>query len=150
MRALREALLNAVRHGAPPVSVYVEMGSEHVEAFVRDHGPGFDPEDVPKNRHGRLRVDPGSMSRHCRSAKVRRLEHGTEVSISLPLAAASASVDQPNMTTQTPCLPSPSVLCWSMMTACSGLVSRPSSTSSTVIVGEVVDVDSAITVVAQT
>jgi signal transduction histidine kinase len=99
VRALREALLNAVRHGAPPVSVYVEVGSERVEAFVRDHGPGFDVEDAPKDRLGVRESILGRMSRHGGSARVRRLEHGTEVSICLPLAAASASGDQPDMTT---------------------------------------------------
>ena len=42
VKATREALLNAVRHGAAPVSVYVEVGPSGVEAFVRDHGPGFE------------------------------------------------------------------------------------------------------------
>jgi signal transduction histidine kinase len=100
VRALREALLNAARHGAPPVSVYVEVGPERVEAFVRDHGPGFDVEDAPKDRLGVRESILGRMSRHGGSARVRRLEHGTEVSISLPLAAASAAVDQSDMTTQ--------------------------------------------------
>ncbi len=52
VRAVREAVLNAVRHGAPPVSVYVEAGHEGVEAFVRDHGPGFDLDEVPGDRLG--------------------------------------------------------------------------------------------------
>ena len=94
VRALREAMLNAVRHGAPPVSVYVEVGSELVEAFVRDHGPGFDLADVPQDRLGIRESILGRMSRHGGSARVRRLEHGTEVSISLPVTAASASVVQ--------------------------------------------------------
>jgi signal transduction histidine kinase len=85
--ALREALLNAVRHGAPPVSVYVEVGSELVEAFVRDHGPGFDLAEVPKDRLGVRESILGRMSRHGGSAAVRRLDHGTEVSLSLPVKA---------------------------------------------------------------
>ena len=52
VRALREALVNAVRHGAAPVSAYVEVGSELVQAFVRDHGPGFDMDAVPQDRFG--------------------------------------------------------------------------------------------------
>jgi signal transduction histidine kinase/phage shock protein PspC (stress-responsive transcriptional regulator) len=102
VRALREALLNAVRHGAPPVSVYVEVGPERVEAFVRDHGPGFDLEDVPKDRMGVRESILGRMSRHGGSARVRRLERGTEVSIWLPLAAGSATVDQPDVSTKPP------------------------------------------------
>jgi len=96
VRALREALLNAVRHGAPPVSVYVEVGSVSVEAFVRDHGPGFDLEDVPQDRLGVRESILGRMSRHGGSATVRRLEHGTEVSLSLPVTATPDAVAQPD------------------------------------------------------
>ena len=85
VRALREALLNAVRHGAPPVSAYVEVGSELVEAFVRDHGAGFDIDAVPEDRFGVRESILGRMSRHGGSAALRRLEHGTEVSLSLPV-----------------------------------------------------------------
>jgi signal transduction histidine kinase/phage shock protein PspC (stress-responsive transcriptional regulator) len=91
VRALREALLNATRHGAPPVSVYVEVGSELVEAFVRDHGPGFDLADVPQDRLGVRESILGRMSRQGGSARVRRLEHGTEVSLSLPVTTGSPS-----------------------------------------------------------
>ena len=38
--ALAEACQNAVRHGAPPVSVYVEVRPEAVEAFIKDSGEG--------------------------------------------------------------------------------------------------------------
>jgi signal transduction histidine kinase len=96
VRALREALLNAVRHGEPPVSVYVEVGSERVEAFVRDHGPGFDLADVPQDRLGVRESILGRMSRHGGSAALRRLEHGTEVSLSLPVTAASSTAAQPD------------------------------------------------------
>jgi len=89
--ALREALLNAVRHGAPPVSVYVEVGSELVEAFVRDHGPGFNLAEVPQDRLGVRESILGRMSRHGGTAALRRLEQGTEVSLSLPVRAASYS-----------------------------------------------------------
>lgn len=97
VRALREALLNAVRHGAAPVSAYVEVGSERVEAFVRDHGPGFGIEDVPEDRFGVRESIIGRMSRHGGTAVLRRLEHGTEVSLSLPVTAAeSPPVAQPD------------------------------------------------------
>jgi signal transduction histidine kinase/phage shock protein PspC (stress-responsive transcriptional regulator) len=88
VRALREALLNAVRHGAAPVSAYVEVGSERVEAFVRDHGPGFSIDDVPEDRLGVRESIIGRMSRHGGSAALRRLDNGTEVSLSLPVTAA--------------------------------------------------------------
>src|SRR5450759_112030 len=92
VRALREALLNAARHGAPPVSVYVEVGSELVEAFVRDHGPGFDLAEVAQDRLGVRESILGRISRHGGTAGVRRLEHGTEVSLSLPVTVVSSSV----------------------------------------------------------
>jgi len=97
VRALREALLNAVRHGSVPVSAYVEVGSELVEAFVRDHGPGFDMDAIPRDRLGVRESIVGRMTRHGGSASVRRLENGTEVSLSLPVTAAeSPAVAQPD------------------------------------------------------
>ena len=84
VRAIRESLLNAVRHGAPPVSLYVEVGPLGVEAFVRDHGPGFELDDVPPDRLGVRQSILGRMNRHGGEARVRRLEQGTEVSFTLP------------------------------------------------------------------
>lgn len=86
---LREALLNAVRHGAPPVTVYAEVGPTGVEAFVRDHGSGFDLDDVPADRLGVRESILGRMARHGGSARVRRLDDGTEVALALPLTAAA-------------------------------------------------------------
>lgn len=85
VNALREAMLNAVRHGEPPVTAYVEVGSAVVEAFVRDHGAGFDPADVPEDRLGVRESILGRMQRHGGTARVRRLEQGTEVSLELPV-----------------------------------------------------------------
>jgi signal transduction histidine kinase/phage shock protein PspC (stress-responsive transcriptional regulator) len=90
VRAVREAVLNAVRHGAPPVSVYVEAGREGVEAFVRDHGPGFDLEEVPGDRLGVRQSIVGRMTRHGGQARVRRLDQGTEVQLTLPAATSPA------------------------------------------------------------
>jgi hypothetical protein len=78
------------------VSVYVEVGSERVEAFVRDHGPGFNLAEVPQDRFGVRESILGRMSRHGGSAGVRRLEKGTEVSLSLPVAVAQPSVAKPD------------------------------------------------------
>jgi signal transduction histidine kinase/phage shock protein PspC (stress-responsive transcriptional regulator) len=99
VRALRESLLNAVRHGAPPVSAYVEVGAGGVEAFVRDHGPGFDPATVPADRLGVRESIVGRMTRHGGSARLRRLEDGTEVALTLP-APAEPPVQTPNPDTQ--------------------------------------------------
>jgi signal transduction histidine kinase/phage shock protein PspC (stress-responsive transcriptional regulator) len=83
-RAMREALLNAVRHGRPPVTAYVEIGPSGVEAFVRDRGDGFDLEAVPEDRLGVRQSILGRMERHGGSARVRRREDGTEVELRLP------------------------------------------------------------------
>ena len=91
VRALREALLNAVRHAAPPVSAYVEVGPEAVEAFVRDHGAGFDVEAVPRDRLGVRESIIGRMRRHGGSARLRRLDDGTEVSLRLPVTGPAAA-----------------------------------------------------------
>ncbi|GAB2695976.1 ATP-binding protein [Thalassiella azotivora] len=89
VQALREALVNAVRHGAPPVSVYVEVTEDGVEAFVRDHGPGVDLDAVPADRLGLRRSVLERMARHSGSASVRRpAGGGTEVRlVHGPLAA---------------------------------------------------------------
>ena len=72
--AAAEAMRNAARHGAPPISVYAEVegaqvegaqvgdaaggtedaatGGITVEIFVRDHGEGFDPEHLPAGHSG--------------------------------------------------------------------------------------------------
>lgn len=91
VEALREAVHNAVRHGAPPVSVYVESGPGGVEAFVRDHGAGFDLDAVPPDRLGVRHSILARMERHGGSAAIRRRPDGTEVTLTLPPVPASAS-----------------------------------------------------------
>ncbi len=85
LRAAREALLNAVRHGRPPVSVYLECRADVVEVFVRDHGDGFDEQAVPEDRLGIRESIVGRMTRHGGTATVRCRESGTEVHLSLPV-----------------------------------------------------------------
>jgi signal transduction histidine kinase len=63
----------------------VEVGPVAVEAFVRDHGAGFDPDAVPGDRLGVRESILGRMHRHGGTAAVRRLEDGTEVSLRLPV-----------------------------------------------------------------
>jgi signal transduction histidine kinase/phage shock protein PspC (stress-responsive transcriptional regulator) len=90
VKATREALLNAVRHGAAPVSVYVEVGLTGVEAFVRDHGPGFEMGEIGDDRLGVRESILGRMRRHGGAAKIRRLESGTEIELTLPPLAKGA------------------------------------------------------------
>jgi signal transduction histidine kinase/phage shock protein PspC (stress-responsive transcriptional regulator) len=83
-QAMREALLNAVRHGGTPVTAYVEIGPAGVEAFVRDRGDGFDLDTVPDDRLGVRQSILGRMERHGGTARVRRRDDGTEVELRLP------------------------------------------------------------------
>ena len=82
--ALAEACQNAVRHGAPPVSVYVEVRPQAVEAFIKDSGEGFDPASIAADRHGVRDSIVGRMRRTGGSATIRRLARGTEVALSVP------------------------------------------------------------------
>ncbi len=91
VQAMREALLNAVRHGGTPVTAYVEIGPTGVEAFVRDRGDGFDLEAVPADRLGVRQSILGRMERHGGTARVRRRDDGTEVELRLPPIEGGAS-----------------------------------------------------------
>ncbi|HLS75080.1 MAG TPA: ATP-binding protein, partial [Actinomycetaceae bacterium] len=86
----REALRNAVVHGAPPVSLYVEVGEGVIEVFVRDRGAGFDLDAVPADRHGVRDSIIGRLERHGGSATIRTGPAsglvGTEVSLRMPTA----------------------------------------------------------------
>ncbi|MGJ7439430.1 ATP-binding protein [Aquipuribacter sp. MA13-6] len=86
VQAVREATLNAVRHGRPPVRVYVEVADDAVQVFVSDRGDGFDPDDVPSDRLGVRESIVGRMSRAGGSARVRPAPAGgTEVVLELPV-----------------------------------------------------------------
>ena len=82
--ALAEACQNAVRHGAPPVSVYVEVRPRAIEAFIKDNGAGFDPATIADDRHGVRDSIVGRMRRAGGSATIRRLARGTEIALSVP------------------------------------------------------------------
>ncbi|MCK6209962.1 PspC domain-containing protein [Georgenia sp. EYE_87] len=82
--AAREALSNAVVHGRPPVSLYVEVTPEQTEVFVRDRGDGFEVDAVPADRHGVRQSIIGRMDRHGGRATVRSRAGGTEVHLVMP------------------------------------------------------------------
>jgi signal transduction histidine kinase len=84
--ALGEAATNAARHsGAAEVSVYVEVESEEVNAFVRDQGKGFDPDVVRADRSGIAHSIVGRMRRIGGDATITsRIGEGTEVHLRLP------------------------------------------------------------------
>jgi signal transduction histidine kinase len=85
-----EASLNAARHsGSTEISVYVEVEDDAINAYVRDHGSGFDPDGVAADRRGIADSIIGRMERHGGSAVVNsRPGAGTEIVMRLPKKAA--------------------------------------------------------------
>jgi signal transduction histidine kinase len=83
--ATREALVNAAKFaGEGPVSVYAESGPERLHVFVRDRGPGFDPDAIPPDRHGVRESIMGRMERQGGRARVRAAQgSGTEIELTL-------------------------------------------------------------------
>ena len=82
--AAREALTNAAKFAADggPISVYAEVGESGIEAFVRDRGPGFDPDDAPADRRGVRESIVGRMQRHGGTATIAAVPGaGTEVAL---------------------------------------------------------------------
>lgn len=83
--AAAEAMRNAARHGAPPISVYVEVGASSAELYVRDHGDGFEVANLPEGHGGvrdsiieRMRRAGGTASIDSRRG------WGTEVHLTIP------------------------------------------------------------------
>lgn len=78
--AAREAMTNAVRHGALPVSVFCRADPDAVAVYVHDRGPGFELEDIPPDRRGVRESIFGRLDRHGGSATIRATpEVGCEV-----------------------------------------------------------------------
>jgi signal transduction histidine kinase len=81
--AAREALVNASKFAGPePISLYAEVEDGRAEVFVRDRGPGFDPDDSPADRRGVRDSIIGRMERHGGRATVHSNPgNGTEVEL---------------------------------------------------------------------
>nr|WP_246256214.1 ATP-binding protein [Isoptericola halotolerans] len=104
LQATREALVNAVVHGAPPVTVYLEVTDSAAEVFVRDRGDGFDLDDIALDRFGVRESILGRVRRrHGTAEVVSRPGWGTEVRLSVPRGA-----DQEHSATTPPSGPVPS------------------------------------------
>ncbi len=88
LQATREALVNAVVHGRPPVSLYLEVGAAEVEVFVKDRGDGFDVDAIGPDRFGVRESIMGRVRRRGGTATVTsRPGHGTEVHLCMPFVA---------------------------------------------------------------
>lgn len=92
--ATREACVNAAKHsGVQDVSVFVEVGSARVEAFVRDRGVGFDRATVSSQGRGIERSMEARLERVGGSVEIETAPgRGTEVHLSVPLAEAGEPV----------------------------------------------------------
>ena len=76
--ASREALMNAAKFAGEEgrSRLYAEIEKAAREVFVRDRGPGFDPDSIPADRRGVRESIVGRMERHGGTAEVRS-EPGT-------------------------------------------------------------------------
>nr|WP_069388017.1 ATP-binding protein [Cellulosimicrobium cellulans] len=99
LQATREALVNAVAHGRPPYSVYLEVSADAAEVFVRDRGDGFRMEDVAPDRFGVRESILGRVQRRAGKAEIiSRPGWGTEVRLRVPRdvdPAAKAGAERP-------------------------------------------------------
>ncbi|QAY64500.1 ATP-binding protein [Xylanimonas allomyrinae] len=85
LQATREALVNAVAHGRPPVTVYLEVTAAAAEVFVRDRGDGFAMDDIAPDRFGVRESILGRVRRRGGTAEVSsRAGWGTEVRLRMP------------------------------------------------------------------
>jgi signal transduction histidine kinase/phage shock protein PspC (stress-responsive transcriptional regulator) len=85
--AAREAMVNAAKFGGgSAVDVFAEAGEDDLQVYVRDRGPGFDPDRVAADRRGVRESIVGRMQRNGgRAAITSRAGEGTEVELSLPV-----------------------------------------------------------------
>jgi signal transduction histidine kinase len=86
LEATREAAVNAAKwSGAPMISVFAEVDTDTVSAYVRDRGRGFDPGAVPSDRKGLSESITARMARHGGSARIRSTPgEGAEVALVMP------------------------------------------------------------------
>ena len=88
--AAREALRNAARHaGGARVFVFAEISAGGVEVFVRDDGPGFDPDAVPAERRGIRDAIVGRMASAGGQATVES-GHGEGTEVALRICTGKA------------------------------------------------------------
>jgi signal transduction histidine kinase/phage shock protein PspC (stress-responsive transcriptional regulator) len=93
--AMREACVNAAKHsGVEDVSVFVEVATDRVDAFVRDRGVGFDRSAVTGEGRGIRQSIEARLDRIGGQATIETSPgHGTEVRLSIPLRAEPAGAN---------------------------------------------------------
>jgi signal transduction histidine kinase len=81
--AAREALVNASKFAGPePIALYAEVEDGRAEVFVRDRGPGFDPDAAPADRRGVRDSIVARMERHGGRATIHSTPgQGTEIEL---------------------------------------------------------------------
>ena len=81
--AAREAMTNAAKHGGGGlVSVFVEAHEDGARVFVRDRGPGFEPDAIADDRRGVRESIVGRMERNGGGARIGTAPGGgTEVEL---------------------------------------------------------------------
>jgi signal transduction histidine kinase len=84
--ACGEAAMNAAKHsGSKQIAVFVEIGDEMVNAYVRDDGIGFDRSSVPSDRRGIADSIEARMERNGGTATIVSAPgEGTDVQLKLP------------------------------------------------------------------
>ena len=92
--AMREASVNAAKHsGVDEVSVFVEVGADEVDAFVRDRGCGFERDSSPTDRRGIAQSIEARIERAGGTATVDSAPgRGTEVHLVVPIVTNDRSV----------------------------------------------------------
>lgn len=84
LAASAEAMVNAAKHAGGQISVYCEVSEAGADVYVRDRGPGFDPDRIPPDRHGIRDSITGRLQDEGGKAEFVTRDPGTEVHLSIP------------------------------------------------------------------